>query len=146
MLIKYQFEPFSNRFLFSIRILDFQEKSSFVKRDSLRALDDHKSPKRQKSVLETPSNSMITFTMDDIQREKCQYFLKTGVCKYGNFCNKTHIYEFMPNEPLTTLIIPNMYTNMLLGYELLQLNNDSGKFRIKRNSTFNKNIKSFLLK
>ena len=146
MLIKYQFEPFSNRFLFSIRILDFQEKSRFVKRDSLRALDDHKSPKKQKSVLETPSNSVITFTMEDIQREKCQYFLKTGVCKYGNFCNKTHIYEFMPNEPLTTLIIPNMYTNMLLGYELLQLNNDSGKFRIERNSTFNKNIKFILLK
>jgi hypothetical protein len=75
MLIKYQFEPFSNRFLFSIRILDFQEKSRFVKRDSLRALDDHKSPKKQKSVLETPSNSVITFTMEDIQREKCQYFL-----------------------------------------------------------------------
>jgi hypothetical protein len=106
----------------------FQEKNFPVKKDSLRHLEDDHSPKRHKNVIETSSNSVITFTMNDIHREKCQYFLKTGVCKYGNFCNKTHIYEFGPNEPLTTLIIPNMYTHMLLSYELLQLNNDSGKF------------------
>jgi hypothetical protein len=29
-------------------------------------------------------------------------------------------------EPLTTLIFPNMYKNMLMGYEVLKFNPDNG--------------------
>lgn len=63
---------------------------------------------------------------DEDSREKCNFFIKTGVCKYGNTCTRSHLIN-NSNEPLTTLIFPGMYMNMLLGYELLKLDAYSGK-------------------
>lgn len=58
----------------------------------------------------------------------CTPFLRTGVCKYSNMCTNSHIVISAYNqEPLTTLIFPGMYTNMLLGYEVLSVNLESGK-------------------
>lgn len=42
-------------------------------------------------------------------------------------CTNLHSSEL--HEPLTTLIFPNMYNNMLLGYEVLKFNPDTGKHR-----------------
>ena len=65
--------------------------------------------------------------IQEMTRHRCTYFQRTGVCKYGNLCNKVHVADY--RGPLRTLIFPAMYTNMLLGYEILQ-NTDSG-FKIK---------------
>ncbi|CAF1049930.1 unnamed protein product [Brachionus calyciflorus] len=75
------------------------------------------------------SKQIITPVIDpgsyfDFNRwEKCNYFIKTGVCKYGNFCTKSHVID--ANQSYTTLIFPGMYSNMLLGYELLKSDKDS---------------------
>ena len=70
-------------------------------------------------------------------RQACNYFVRTGVCKYANMC----LYSHSTTRPqqlgaggarstFTTLIFPAMYTdNMLLGYELLKFNPDSGKVK-----------------
>lgn len=63
--------------------------------------------------------------LTEANKEKCIYFSKTGVCKYGNMCNKSH-FGIQINKSMTTLIFPGMYTNMLLGYELLRLGIDTG--------------------
>ncbi|RNA27610.1 U2 small nuclear ribonucleo auxiliary factor 35 kDa subunit-related 2 [Brachionus plicatilis] len=55
--------------------------------------------------------------------EKCGFYERTGVCKYANLCSKSHLID--PNGTLTTLIFPAMYSNMLLGYELLKNDKDS---------------------
>ena len=81
-----------------------------------------------------PSTSLTTRPQPQAQVDElpqiCPYFLKTGVCKYGNMCTKAHMYDQNQHdfhEPMNTLIIPGMYKNMLLGYELIQLDNDCGK-------------------
>lgn len=84
-----------------------------------------------KSSLEQyPAHNPI-FTIDasqihTIDQRMCLPFLKTGVCKYANMCVNSHTLDSeFSNKKLTTLIFPGMYTNMLLGYEILSVNLES---------------------
>ncbi len=83
--------------------------------------DDINKPTHNPTIEVLPSTSC--------QVDICKFFIKTGACKYGNLCNKAHMHDSNQNsfiEPMNTLIIPGMYRNMLLGYELLQIGDDCG--------------------
>ena len=72
-------------------------------------------------------NPILLIDMSEIDKEKkkCKYFEKTGACKYDNRCLNSHHLDFK-NLSMRTLIFPGMYMNMLMGYEILTRNLDSG--------------------
>lgn len=60
-------------------------------------------------------------------RQPCKYFVRTGVCPNANMCNRSHQIVELGQQAMTTLIFPSMYRYMLRGYEVLKLNNETGK-------------------
>lgn len=79
-------------------------------------------------------------------REPCRYFARTGVCRNGNMCNRTHSLDPVTcAQPMCTLIFPSMYRYMLHGYEILkQTRNDNNDEVLEYDETdINENFKVF---
>lgn len=88
-----------------------------------REKDDEKEEEEESSA----HNPELDLDQLMLLREPCNYFIRTGVCRNGNMCNRSHFLLHDPQRAMTTLIFPSMYRYMLRGYELLRLNNESGE-------------------
>ena len=49
------------------------------------------------------------------EKEACQFFMKTGACRYGDLCSRSHPYP----ETSCTILIPAMYAHFSLDQDLL---------------------------